>query len=445
MQTVKSRASGLQRNSDLGTELAEAREKYAAARPKSAEFHARAREVLPGGNTRSVLFYTPFPTAMARGEGCYLEDVDGQRYLDLCGEYTAGLFGHSEPRIQSALHAAIDRGLNLASVGEREGQLARLLCSRFPSLERVRFTNSGTEADMMALGAAHAFTGKATVLGFRGGYHGGLMTFVGGGSLVNAPIPVTLVDYNDAEAVIAALRTDKDKIGAVILEPMMGSGGCIPATKEFLTALRQTTREVGSVLIFDEVMTSRHSAGGLQSRLGITPDMTTFGKYIAGGMSFGAFGGRADIMDLFDGHKPGALIHSGTFNNNVMSMAAGVIALGDIFDAKAAEAHFAKGEALRAAFNQACERHQVRMHFSGIGSMMQPHFREGPILRPYQASAEEEALRELFFFDMLAAGIYIARRGMAALSLPVGEAECERAVAAVDEFCAVRRPFMLLT
>ena len=145
------------------------------------------------------MFYTPFPTAMARGEGCFLEDVDGHRYVDFCGEYTAGLFGHSEPRIQAALHAAIDRGLNLASVGEREGQLAALLCARFPSLERVRFTNSGTEANMMALGAARAFCGRPGILAFRGGYHGGLLTLVGGGSPINAPIPVTLADYNDTE------------------------------------------------------------------------------------------------------------------------------------------------------------------------------------------------------------------------------------------------------
>src|SRR5215470_14315837 len=177
-----------ERNSSLAEALAEARELYAAARPESARIHQRAREVLPGGNTRSVLFYTPFPTAMARGEGCFLEDVDGHRYVDFCGEYTAGLFGHSEPRIKEALHAAIDRGLNLASVGEREGQLAQLLCARFPSLERVRFTNSGTEANMMALGAARAFTGRSGIVGFRGGYHGGLLTFVGGGSAINAPI-----------------------------------------------------------------------------------------------------------------------------------------------------------------------------------------------------------------------------------------------------------------
>jgi glutamate-1-semialdehyde 2,1-aminomutase len=431
-----------QRNSDLDAALAEAREHYAAKRPKSAQIHQRARDTMPGGNTRSVLFYTPFPTAMARGERCFLEDADDHRYIDFCGEYTAGLFGHSEPRIQTALHAAIDRGLNLASVGEREGQLAALLCARFPSLERVRFTNSGTEANMMALGAARAFSGRPGILAFRGGYHGGLLTLVGGGSPINAPLPVTLADYNDTQQTLETLLAHAAEIAAVILEPMMGSGGCIPATPEFMVALRNATREAGILLVFDEVMTSRHSAGGLQKLCGVTPDLTTLGKYIAGGMSFGAFGGRGDVMDLFDGHRPGALIHSGTFNNNVMSMAGGLVAMGEIFDAATADALFARGEDLRARLNRICQQRALDMHFSGLGSMMQPHFRKGPILRPYVATAREESLRELYFFDLLAAGIYIARRGMIAMTLPIGEAETDRLVAAVDEFCTVRRPFI---
>jgi glutamate-1-semialdehyde 2,1-aminomutase len=434
-----------QRNSDLNDALAEARAQYAAARPASARIHDKAREVMPGGNTRSVLFYTPFPTAMVRGEGCFLEDVDGHRYVDFCGEYTAGLFGHSEPRIQAALHAAIDRGLNLAAVGEKEGQLAALLCQRFPSLERVRFTNSGTEANMMALGAARAFTGRSNVLGFNGGYHGGLMTFVGGGSRTNSPIPVILSEYNDTQKTVEMIRSHAAELAAVIIEPMVGSGGCIAATPEFLGALRAVTRETGMLLIFDEVMTSRHSSGGLQKLRGVTPDLTTLGKYVAGGMSFGAFGGRADVMALFDGHRPGALIHSGTFNNNVMTMAGGVVAMGEIFDAAAADALHARGEKLRSRLNQVCRKRGVEMHYSGVGSMMQPHFRKAPIARPYTATPTEEALRELYFFDLLAAGIYIARRGMIAMSLPIGEAECDRVVAAVDEFCALRQPFMPAT
>jgi glutamate-1-semialdehyde 2,1-aminomutase len=430
------------RNSDLAEAVAEAREAYAAARPRSAALHAAARETLAGGNTRSVLFYTPFPTAMAGGEGCWVTDIDGHRYLDLIGEFTAGLFGHSEPRILAAVKAALDRGINLAAVGADEAQLAALICGRFPSVERVRFTNSGTEANLMALAAARAHTGKSRVLFMRGGYHGGVLTFgIDGPHPVTVPVPVAMTDYNDTEAAVALIR-DLDDLAAVILEPMMGGGGCIPATREFLQALRDATAERGVLLVFDEVMTSRMSYGGMQARHGITPDLTTFGKYMAGGMSFGAFGGRADIMGLFDGHRPDALPHAGTFNNNVLSMAAGRVAMGEIFDAAAAEALWARGERLRADLNAVLASAGTVMHFTGLGSMMQPHFRAGPILRPYRPEPHEDQLRELFFFDMLASGIYLARRGLAALSLPVGDAECARFVAAVAEFAAARGPLL---
>ena len=432
------------RNSDLEAALTEAREAYVAARPKSGAIHAKAREVMPGGNTRTVLFYTPFPTAMDHGEGCRLWDVDGREYIDLCGEYTAGLFGHSEQRIIAAVAAAMAKGLNLAAVGEDEGKLAALICGRFPSVDQVRFTNSGTEANIMALAGARGFTGRTEILAFRGGYHGGVFTFPVGAPIspVNLPIPMRFADFNDAAGAAAAIREAGDKLAAVIVEPMQGSGGCIPASREFLQALRDATKETGAVLIFDEVMTSRHSFGGMQKRLGITPDMTTFGKYMAGGMSFGAFGGRADIMAVFDGHKPGAMPHAGTFNNNVLSMAAGNVALGEIFGEAEAEALFQRGEKLRDACNAIARKHGLAMQFTGLGSMLNPHFRAGPITVAYKATAEEEQMRELFFFDMLAAGIYLARRGMVALSLPAGDAECDRFLAAVEEFCAARKPVL---
>lgn len=430
------------RNSDLEAALAEARDIYTSARPQSAAAHEKARAVMPGGNTRTTLFYTPYPTAMKSGQGCYLEDVDGNKYLDLCGEYTAGLFGHSDPRIQAMLHQVIANGISLASVGENEAKLAAILCARFPALELVRFTNSGTEANLMAVAAARAHTGRSKIIAFRGGYHGGVMSFVTGGSVVNAPFSVTLAEYNDLPGTLALIREHAADLAAVLLEPMMGSGGCIPASREFLAGLRDAAREVGAMLIFDEVMTSRHTAGGLQKLHGITPDLVTLGKYIAGGMSFGAFGGRADVMSVFDSHRPGALVHSGTFNNNVLSMSAGMLAMGEIFDDSAAEALRKRGDGLRDALNAICAKHGVAMQFTGIGSMVQPHFRLGLILRPYTASAQEDGLRELFFLDMMKAGIYIARRGMVALSLPVGDAELARYIAAVEEFCASRKPLM---
>ncbi|TCZ65452.1 aspartate aminotransferase family protein [Roseicella aquatilis] len=430
------------RNSDLQAALAEAREAYAAKRPRSAAIHARAREVMPGGNTRTVLFYTPFPTAMVRGEGCRLWDADGQEYLDLLGEYSAGLFGHSERRILDAVKAALDRGINFGAAGEKEAELAALIVGRFPSIEQVRFTNSGTEANLMALAAARGFTGRAKTLVMRGGYHGGVLSFASETSPANLPIPLAFADYNDPEGATHAILAEGEQLAAVLVEPMLGSGGCIPASPEFLAALREATRRTGAVLIFDEVMTSRHGPGGLQAMTGVIPDVTTLGKYMAGGMSFGAFGGRRDIMAVFDGHRPGALPHAGTFNNNVLSMAAGCVAMGEIFTAQAAEALYERGERLRAALNAACARAGVAMHFTGRGSMLTVQFRPGPILRPHAATPGEDGLRELFFLDMLAAGLYLARRGMAALSLPVTEAECGRYLAAVEEFIAARRPLL---
>ncbi len=395
---------------------------------------------MPGGNTRTVLFYNPFPTAMTRGEGARLWDADGREYTDFLGEYTAGLFGHSEHRILDAVKAALDGGINLAAVGGAEGRLAHLLVARFRSIELVRFTNSGTEANLMALAAARAFTGLPEVMVMRGGYHGGVLTFASEKNAVNVPLPLHFADYNDAAGAAATIRALKGRLGAVLVEPMLGSGGCIPATGAFLMALREACTEAGAVLVFDEVMTSRHAEGGMQAMHGVTPDLTTLGKYIAGGMSFGAFGGRADIMAVFDGHRPGALPHAGTFNNNVWSMAAGNVAMGEIFRGDVVAALFARGERLRAALNTACAG--LPMQFTGAGSMLTVHFRSGDIVRSYTHTPREDKLRELFFFDMLEAGMYLARRGMIALSLPLTDADCDRLVATVAEFVALRRPLL---
>ena len=426
-------AIATRQNADLASSLAEARHAYMVARPASQALHQQALAVMPGGNTRSVLAYGPFPTAMAFGTDCRLRDIDEHEYLDLCGEYTAGLFGHSEARIHAAISRAMSSGLNLSAVGEAEVHLARILCDRFTSMDMVRFTNSGTEANLMAITAARAFTKRNKILAFRGGYHGGVLTFpVAGPSPVTVPFPLVLADYNDTPGTLALVRENAADLAAIILEPMQGGGGCIPATAGFLHALREVADEVGALLICDEVMTSRMSAGGQQARLGVVPDLTALGKYMAGGMSFGAFGGRAAVMDLFAARLP----HAGTFNNNVLSMAAGRVAMGEIFTAESADALFERGEAMRAALNAGCAG--VPMHFTGLGSMTTPHFRAGPVTRPYPATPGEDGLRELFFFDMLAGGIYIARRGMVALSLPVGQGDIDRFVAAVTEFVESR-------
>jgi glutamate-1-semialdehyde 2,1-aminomutase len=429
------------RNADIDTALAETKQAYVARNPKSLARHVEATAVMPGGNTRTVLFYQPFPLGIARGAGCRLWDLDGAEYVDLLGEYTAGLYGHSHPVIRQAVDRALDAGINLGAHNLLEAKFARAVCSRF-GLERVRFTNSGTEANLMAISLARVFTKRPKVMVFDGGYHGAVFGFAGGGSPINAPFDFVLAPYNGTEATLALIERHAAQLALVILEPMMGGAGCIAATPEFLHALRAATTKAGALLILDEVMTSRLTPGGLQQKHGVKPDLTTFGKYIGGGMSFGAFGGRADILDLFDPRRPDALPHAGTFNNNVLTMSAGMAGLTEVYTPEVAIALNARGDALRDRLNAICRQHNAPMQFTGIGSMLSVHFTAAPIHSPADAAKGDAKLKELFFFDMLAQGIWLARRGMMALSLPVGDAECDKLAGAVEEFLASRRSLL---
>jgi len=420
--------AGLANAPTLDSSVSAARERYIARNPASLAQHVEATAVLPGGNTRTVLFHEPFPLVMTRGEGCRLWDADGHAYVDLLGEYTAGLYGHSNPVIRRALDRALDGGWNLGAHGVAEARLARLVVNRFPSIELVRFTNSGTEANLLAIATAVASTGRSRVLVFEGGYHGGLLYFGGGGIPINAPHKFLLGRYNDSEGALALARAHADDLACILVEPMLGSGGCIPAERDFLLNLRTAADETGAVLIFDEVMTSRSSAGGQQARLGIVPDMTTLGKYIGGGMSFGAFGGRRDLMELYNPHRPGALPHAGTFNNNTLTMHAGVAGLEQLFTPEAADALFARGEGLRERLNALCAAAGLAVQWTGLGSLMTIHFQRGAIREPADLTPRS-LVKELFHLDMLERGFYFARRGMAALSLEIGTTE-------EDAFCA---------
>ncbi|MGG5808540.1 aminotransferase class III-fold pyridoxal phosphate-dependent enzyme [Falsiroseomonas sp. CW058] len=430
------------RNAGIDDALAEARDSYARRRPLSLARHLEATEVMPGGNTRSVLFHGPFPFTATRGEGCRVWDADGHAYVSMVGEYTAGLFGHSHPAIRAAVLRALDTGVNLTAHNVFEACFARLVRDRFPSLELLRFTNSGTEANLLALAAATIATGRRTILGFQGGYHGGLMTFAGGGNPVNVPHRVVLAPYNDAGAAARLARDHAGDLAAIILEPMLGGGGCIPAGDAFLRSLRALADETGAVLVFDEVMTSRLAPGGLQQATGVTPDLTTLGKYVGGGMSFGAFGGRADIMSIFDPRRSDAVPHAGTFNNNTLTMSAGIAALGEVYTPEVAVAHNARGDALRGALAGAAAARGLPVQVTGRGSMMAFHFAVAPPRDAAEAAAGSQKLKELLFLDLLERGWYVARRGMVALSLAVGEEECAGFRAAVEEFLDLRAPLI---
>lgn len=413
--------------------LDEARAAYRARYPASAAQHARAREVLPGGNTRSVLYATPFPLTLTHGVGSRVTDLDGHEYIDLVGEYTAGLFGHSHPAIQAAVSAALNDGINLGGHTVAEERFARAVVERFPTMELVRFTNSGTEANLLALATACAVTGRRDVMVCNGAYHGGVFVFGAGGSPLNAPYPYHVVRFNDPDGAAQAIHTLRDRLAAVIVEPLMGSAGCLPATPAFLQALRTATRATGALLIFDEVMTSRLAPHGLGAAIGVQPDLMTLGKYVGGGMSFGAFGGRRDIMERFDPAQPGAFVHAGTFNNNVLTMNAGYVGLTQVYTPQAMVELNARGDRLRERLNALCRAHEAPLQFTGMGSMLNWHPTAAPIHAPEDTARADAALRALIGLDLLEAGFWIAPRGFIALSLEISDDDCDRLVSVIDE------------
>jgi glutamate-1-semialdehyde 2,1-aminomutase len=427
-------------NFDLATALKDSERRYAAANPKSEQRFRKAAESMPGGNTRTVLHYSPFPVAFQRGEAQRLTDIDGHVYTDFLGEYSAGLYGHSHPKIMAAAERALKSGIVLGGPNEYEAELAALVKGRFPSIDLIRFTNSGTEANLMALVTARAATGRSHVMAFEGGYHGGVLAFKGGPSAVNAPFPMVMATYNDTEATLGLIEKHKHELAAIILEPMMGGGGAIAADRAFLQALRDASAKHGIVLIFDEVMTSRLSPGGLQEAHGIRPDMTSFGKYIGGGFSFGAFGGARRLMDRYDPTKPGSLAHAGTFNNNVLSMAAGAVGLREIYTPEAARALSAAGETLKQRLNAVFAEKNVAMQATGVGSLLSIHFQRKPIRRPADVESADEK-RALFHLEMMQRGYYLARRGYMALSVVLEPKDYDGFVTAsgavADEYASV--------
>ena len=405
---------------ELATRAADVRARYAEANPKSYALFEKTKASLPGANTRSVLHYSPFPVTISRAKGAQVEDIDGHHYQDFLGEYTAGLYGHSHPVIVDAITKALANGLTFGGPNAVESKFAQLMCSRFAAVERLRFCNSGTESNVLALSAARAFTGRTDILVVDGSYHGSVLAFAGNSPL-NLPFPTHRMTFNDSESAEQQILNLDGKLAAVLVEPMIGAGGCIPANPEFLTGLRHLTEQTGALLIFDEVMTSRLGASGIHGLYGITPDLVTFGKYLGGGLSFGAFGGRADILDRFDPARAGAWPHAGTFNNNTLSLSAGFAGLNEIFGPKEADAFLVRGDTFRARLADSIDRLQLPIHITGKGSMMAFHFCHEAPHAPYDVQRIPAELYELIHLSMMARGQFHARRGMVNLSLAMSD------------------------
>ncbi|MDP9261121.1 MAG: aminotransferase class III-fold pyridoxal phosphate-dependent enzyme, partial [Actinomycetota bacterium] len=384
-------------------------------------------------NTRTTIHQPPFPLTIVRGEGARITDADGHEYVDFLGEYTAGLYGHSHPVIIDAIRQALTDGIVLGAPNRYETALAEAVCERFPAIDLVRFCNSGTEANLLALALSRAVTGRSGVLVFAGAYHGGILVFAHGVSPLNPPFQWIVGEYNDAVGAARLIGEHAHELAAVIVEPVQGAAGVILGEPDFLRALRETTAAHGVLLIFDEVMTSRLSAGGMQEHLGIGPDLTTLAKFVGGGLSFGALGGRADLMSRFDPSRPDALQHGGTFNNDVLTMAAGAAGLTQVLtDAEITRLN-GLGDRLRDRLNAVASERGLEFCATGYGSLVGVHFTRGAVRNEDHVPASTE-LRGLLHLHLLERGFSFGRRGFIALSLPLDEPEIDRFAAAVEEF-----------
>lgn len=423
---------------ELAQLLREVERRYRAHHPASARRHEIACDFLPGGSTRSAIFYTPFPLTWAKGRGNRLIDLDGLEYLDFLGEYSAGLYGHSDPTIQAAIGKAVEDGMVLGGPNLYEAELAAAIRARFPSMELMRFTNSGTEANLMALSTVRALEpSRQRLMVFEGAYHGGVLHFRGGKASLNIPFDWVVAPYNAVERTRSLIRDHAAHLAGIIVEPMLG-GGCIAGTREFLGMLRDECSVHHIPLIFDEVMTSRLSPSGAQGLLGIVPDLTTMGKYLGGGANFGAFGGRRDILGRFDPAHLHHFEHAGTFNNNVISMAAGLAGLTRVFTPDAAHRLNSLGDELRRSLNALAERLDVPFSATGIGSLIGLHFaRAGRAACGPAASMEQ--LEALLHLELLERGIHVGRRGYLALSMPTTADDCAAFTGAVEDVLLTHR------
>jgi glutamate-1-semialdehyde 2,1-aminomutase len=419
-----------------------ARSRYASINPLSQAADEKAARYLPGGNTRTVLHFEPFPLTMVGGDGAEITDLDGHRYIDFVGEYSAALFGHSNEIIKAAIREGLDGGIAMGAPTPYERVLAGLLCERFPSLDQVRFCNSGTEANLMALATARVVTGRNKLLAFNDAYHGGVIKFIGGACALNMPFDFALADFNDIDGTASLIEQLGDELAGIIVEPILGAGGNIQGNRQFLHMLRQKTEEVGALLIFDEVKTARHGPAGIQGMLGIEPDLTTLGKFIGGGLPTGAFGGSAEVMAHFNPKRQGALAHAGTFNNNVCSMAAGCAAMGRIYTPERAAEFFEWSEAYRQSLNAFFAAKAVPMYANGLGSMIAIHFSSEATKKPADITAGCRSLRPLLHMELLLDGVSVCTRGDLFLSLPMDDTHLSRALAALEKFVDRYKPLI---
>ena len=430
---------------------------YTAKTSRSRALHEEAVGVMPGGNSRTTTFFDPYPFYFQRGLGAHIWDADGTERIDFNNNYTSLVIGHAHPDVIKAVQAVAENGLSFPGPTEHEIRLAEMLTRRIPSLESVRFTNSGTEATMNAVRLARAFTGRPKLAKFEGAFHGThdwVMVSVtpdpktAGNRKRPKPVawssgipPAVLkhtvvLPWNDPEGCAEILAREGEQIAGLIVDPLLCNAGLVPPAEGFLEFLREQTQRHGIVLIFDEVISFRVAWGGAQERFGIRPDLTTLGKVIGGGLPVGAFGGRRDIMDFYDPRKTGPRIsQGGTFNANPVTMAAGVATL-NVLTPEAYTRLDALGERLRGGLARLFSNTRRKGQVTGVGSLLWLHWTTETLsdYRSTRPKDPETALR--VFVGLINEGILLTQRGLGACSLAMSDEDVDRFVNALARVLA---------
>ena len=412
---------------------------YRDATVRSGASFERACAVMPGG-AKGAYFYPPYPITMQQGEGCYLTDVDGGRFVDFMNHHTAQILGHQHPSVVDSVRKQLDQGIVLGAAVGVETDMCEEMCRRVDSVELIRFCNSGTEATLHAIRLARGFTGRPKIAKFEGGYHGSHDVVevsvappldqagpenaphsvpTAGGMSPHAAEEVVVLPYDDEAAVERLIAQHKDELACVMFDP---KAGILDQRGEFARAVRDITRESGVLLVLDEIVGFRVGTGGLAETYGITPDLTTYGKIVGGGFPVGAFGGRADIMNMLD-HTDGptGFSQSGTFSAHPVTMAAGLATLREL--TPEAFAHLnGLGERLRSGLNDMFSQRSIAARAVGIGSLFSIYFTTEEVTNYRSLGRTDKTRVHDVFLALLAEGYFLSHTlGMNCLSLPMDQ------------------------
>jgi glutamate-1-semialdehyde 2,1-aminomutase len=387
---------------------------------------------------------------MDRGDGCYLFDIDGNRFIDYIGSWGPMIWGHCHPVVKEAVHQAVERGSSFGAPTLAENRLAELIIEAVPSIEKVRLVSSGTEATMSAIRLARGYTGRDLIIKFAGNYHGHVdsLLVAAGSSAATLSVPnspgvtagtsrdTLVLPYNDPGSLEQAFSDRGVEIAGIIMEPVVGNMGCVPPRPDFLQAARQLTERYGAVLIFDEVMTGfRVAYGGAQALYGVTPDLTTLGKIVGGGMPIGAYGGRAEIMSHV--LPEGKVFQAGTLSGNPVATACGIATLELLRDTPPYEQLEALSGQLAEGLLSAADQAGLPHCLNRVGSMLTLFFHPGPVTNWSSASQCDTERFAAFFWGMIHRGVYLPCSQYEALFVSAAHTpdDIERTVEVAHEVC----------